>query len=165
MAAADIVALLDALEQHGVTAWLDGGWGVDALLEEQTREHDDLDLVNSVDDTPAIERVVAEAGYRYAEGPPTNPVYRDAIGRQVDLHPVSFTETGDGAYTLATGETWLYPARGFSGSGRVLARTVRCLDAAAQVLCHSGYELDDDDRRDLFALRKRFGVELRPELC
>jgi lincosamide nucleotidyltransferase A/C/D/E len=45
MAAQEVVRLLDLLESAGVTVWLDGGWGVDALLEEQTREHDDLGLV------------------------------------------------------------------------------------------------------------------------
>jgi hypothetical protein len=25
--------------------WLDGGWGVDALVGEQTREHEDLNLI------------------------------------------------------------------------------------------------------------------------
>jgi lincosamide nucleotidyltransferase A/C/D/E len=158
MRAEDVLVLLDLLDARGIAVWLDGGWGVDALLEEQTREHDDLDLVSSAPQLPELEAALARTGYAYAEGPPTNPVYRDAAGRQVDVHPVVFTENGDGAYTMADGEVWLYPARGFEGSGAVLRRRVRCLSAEVQVLCHAGYELDDDDLHDLRALRERFGV-------
>lgn len=42
-------------------------------------------------------------------------------------------------------------------------RRVRCLTAEIQVLCHAGYELDDDDFRDMRALHERFGVDLLPE--
>ena len=45
MLADDVALVVTALAEAGVAAWLDGGWGVDALLGEQTREHDDLDLV------------------------------------------------------------------------------------------------------------------------
>lgn len=162
MAAADVVTLVEALEREGVTAWLDGGWGVDALLSEQTREHDDLDLVNTVEDIPAIKRVLTAAGYRYANGPKTNPEWYDAIGRQVDLHPVAFDADGNGIYTMADGSTWPYPARGFAGRGRVLGREVHCLTPEVQVLCHAGYELDADDIRDLRLLHDCFGVPLPP---
>jgi lincosamide nucleotidyltransferase A/C/D/E len=33
--AADVLAILDQLDRAGVVAWLDGGWGVDALLGER----------------------------------------------------------------------------------------------------------------------------------
>ena len=42
MNASDVVELLNRLEEHGIDVWLNGGWGVDALLGHQTREHDDL---------------------------------------------------------------------------------------------------------------------------
>lgn len=41
----ETVAFLDVLAAADVTPWIDGGWGVDALLGHQTREHGDLDLV------------------------------------------------------------------------------------------------------------------------
>jgi hypothetical protein len=37
MTAEDVVEVSDALEHACVEVWIDGGWGVDALLEEQTR--------------------------------------------------------------------------------------------------------------------------------
>lgn len=45
MRASDVIMIINALAAAGVDAWLDGGWGVDALVGEQTRPHDDLDLV------------------------------------------------------------------------------------------------------------------------
>jgi lincosamide nucleotidyltransferase A/C/D/E len=51
MTAADVVEILGWLGTASVDVWLDGGWGVDALVGEQTREHNDLDLI--VRDAPA----------------------------------------------------------------------------------------------------------------
>ncbi len=82
----------------------------------------------------------------------------DSLGRQVDIHPVVFHERGDGVYRMRNGEDWVYPSCGFAGKGRVLDLWVRCLSPEVQVLCHTGYELDEDDFRDMHALHERFGV-------
>jgi lincosamide nucleotidyltransferase A/C/D/E len=37
MSADAVVQLLQLFEQHGIEVVVDGGWGVDALLGEQTR--------------------------------------------------------------------------------------------------------------------------------
>ncbi|HSW78483.1 MAG TPA: hypothetical protein VLF88_00480, partial [Candidatus Babeliales bacterium] len=39
-----VLQIYNLLDKEGVQIWLDGGWGVDALLERQTREHADLDI-------------------------------------------------------------------------------------------------------------------------
>jgi lincosamide nucleotidyltransferase A/C/D/E len=44
MPAKTAIAVLGALRGNGVDVCVGGGWGVDALLGEQTREHSDLDL-------------------------------------------------------------------------------------------------------------------------
>jgi lincosamide nucleotidyltransferase A/C/D/E len=161
MEADEVVALLGALEEAGVQTWLDGGWGVDALLGRQTRPHDDLDLVVPLADVPTLRRVLAERGYRVAGGgAPMSIELLDAAGRQVDVHPVVFDDAGNGVYLMRTGEEWTYPAEGFTGAGAVLGRAVRCLSPETQILCHQGYELDEDDVDDLRALREAFGVEL-----
>jgi lincosamide nucleotidyltransferase A/C/D/E len=163
MSGEDLVRLLALFEGESIDVWLDGGWGVDALLGEQTREHDDLDLVQALEDTPRLIEALGHAGYEVAKGElPTCIVLLDEDGHQVDLHPVSFDDSGDGIYVMEEGGTWPYPARGFTGRGRVLGRTVRCLTPEVQVLCHAGYELDEDDRHDLAALAERFGVGVPP---
>jgi hypothetical protein len=40
----EVVDVLERLDRAGVPVWLDGGWGVDALVGRQTRAHRDLDL-------------------------------------------------------------------------------------------------------------------------
>jgi len=160
MPAGDLVELLREIEVTGIEAWLDGGWGVDALLGEQRREHDDLDLIASLSDMPRLLEFLAGRGYEPVDGElPTNVVLHDAEGRQVDIHPVAFNEHGDGIYRMRNGEDWAYPAWGFAGRGRVLDLAVRCLSPEVQVLCHTGYELDGDDFLDMHALQERFGVK------
>jgi len=44
MTANDAVELYKLFYQHRITVWIDGRWGVDALLGHQTRKHDDLDI-------------------------------------------------------------------------------------------------------------------------
>jgi lincosamide nucleotidyltransferase A/C/D/E len=159
MSAGDVVELLDDFGAAGVEVWLDGGWGVDALLAEQTREHDDLDLVVALADVRALVSALERRGYQVAKGePPLSVVLLDPEGRQVDVHPVRFTTTGDGLYRMEDGRDWPYPAAGFAGRGEVLGRAVRCLTPEVQVLCHAGYELDKTDHHDLALLRDRFGA-------
>ena len=170
MSAEDVVAIVDRLEGAGLSVWVDGGWGVDALVGRQTRPHDDLDLVSLLDEVPALERELAALGYeRAGGGPPMSFESVDANGRQVDTHPFTPDENGDGVYLQRDGNKWLYPARGFKGRGVVAGRRVRCMTAEVQVICHAGYELDEDDIHDLRLLRPapdvltEFGVTGEPE--
>jgi lincosamide nucleotidyltransferase A/C/D/E len=164
MAAADVVDLLARIESARITVWLDGGWGVDALLEEQMREHDDLDLVLELGDCERLIATLENAGYERVVGaPPRSFVLVDAIGRQVDAHPVSFDEAGNGIYLMEDDTVWPYPAEGFSGRGSVAGHPVRCLSPATQVLVHAGYELTEKDFRELRLLYERFGVGVDPD--
>jgi lincosamide nucleotidyltransferase A/C/D/E len=44
MTSIDVIGFYTTLENLGIEMWVDGGWGVDALLGEQTRPHKDLDI-------------------------------------------------------------------------------------------------------------------------
>ncbi len=177
MAASDLVELLRKIEGVGIEVWLDGGWGVDALLGEQRREHDDVDLIASLADMPRLLECFEGRGYELVDGElPMSVVLLDSLGRQVDIHSVVFNERGDGVYRMRNGEDWVYPSSSFAGKGRVLDLRVRCLSPEVQVLCHTGYELDEDDFRDMYALHERFGLgapsagsgswpSLRPKEC
>lgn len=162
MEAEEVTRLVAGLEENGVVVWLDGGWGVDALLEEQTREHDDLDLVAHLADAQRIVRLLDDEGYEVvAGGAPKSFVAVTADGRQVDVHPVTFDhERGGGVYLMDDGQEWVYPAAGFDGRGKVAGRVVRCLTPEVQVLVHDGYELGEKDFRELRLLHERFGVQL-----
>src|SRR5262249_2802479 len=56
----DVVAAVRRLENAGIDYWIEGGWGVDALLSEQTRPHDDLDLGVRMEDIDRICPTFAE---------------------------------------------------------------------------------------------------------
>jgi lincosamide nucleotidyltransferase A/C/D/E len=162
MDAQEVVRVVDLAGDAGVDMWLDGGWGVDALLGERTREHDDLDLVVEQKHASRFEASLAPAGYRRVAGEaPKSFVLVDSRGRQVDVHPVRFDEArGGGVYELDDCTEWVYPSSGFAGRGRVAGREVRCLTPEVQVLVHDGYELTEKDYRELYLLHVRFGVEL-----
>jgi lincosamide nucleotidyltransferase A/C/D/E len=164
MTAAGVLEVLDRLEAAGIEWWLDGGWGVDALLGEQTRAHNDLDLIVRVDDVAEMRRILAGDGFLLVSGETgSNFVLRDAGGREIDVHPVRFDDDGNGIYRMENGEDWEFPADGFIGTGRVGGREVRCLTADVQMVDHStGYEPGDTDFHDMRLLNARFGTRLLP---
>ena len=164
MNAEEVVRLLDILEAVGIDVWLDGGWGVDAVLETQSRPHDDLDLVVGLGEVGALEALLAGRGYRRVRGAaPMSFELAEDEGRQVDVHPVVFNESGDGIYLMESGEDWVYPASGFAGLGYVAGRRVRCLTPEVQMRCHTGYEPHQASYEDVTALSRRFGIPVPKE--
>ena len=88
----EVVEILAQLEAEGVVVWLDGGWAVDAALAEQTRSHDDLDLVVELRLVARLVSVLARRGYEVGRGEsPKSLELVDPSGRQVDVHPVVLT--------------------------------------------------------------------------
>jgi lincosamide nucleotidyltransferase A/C/D/E len=164
MTAEAALELISALERAGIELWLDGGWAVDAVLGEQTRPHDDLDLVVPIEQVDALLRVLSEHGLSVGAGaPPESIELVDCAGRQVDVHPVELAANGDGLYRMENGRTWIYPARGFTGAGHILGRRVPALTPEIQVLCHTGYPPHLGSYDDVHALSRAFGVDVPAE--
>ena len=61
---ADVIDLYTQLDHLGIEVWLDGGWGVDALLGEQTRPHSDVDIVIQHKDAPKLRELLERQGYQ-----------------------------------------------------------------------------------------------------
>jgi lincosamide nucleotidyltransferase A/C/D/E len=162
----DVVEAVDAL--GGLRFWLDGGWGVDALLGEQTREHSDLDAAIDREDLADADRRLRRLAYeRSQEVDPEDParyVMRNARGCQIDFHVLAFDSSGHGWQTLANGQRHRYPAADLTASGRIGERTVPCISAALQLRHHSSYEPTGRDRIDMRRLASRFGLELPDSL-
>ena len=165
-ATADVLQVLERLDAIAVPCWLDGGWGVDALLCAQTRTHDDLDLVADTNDLQRMETALGAIGFTHAQevkpGLPARLVLLDRAGRQIDLHPVRFDEAGNGWQPLGDGAWAQYPAAGLAGFGHVGTRRVTCVSAELQLRHHLGYPWDAEDWRDMEALATRFGLSLPP---
>ena len=161
-----LVELLEVFQSAAIPIWLDGGWGVDALLERQSREHGDVDIVLCRSDVPRLQTVLDRRGFTVLSGkPPDSFVLANGSGLEVDVHAVVFDDNGNGIYRMQNGEDWIYPAEGFNGRGVIVGMKVRCLSPAIQVLGHAyGYTPMEKDLRDMELLQKRFGVELPPQL-
>ena len=91
--AIDLIMLAEELE---INVFIDGGWGVDALLGEQTREHQDIDLF--VEERQAVRFIHAlhQQGFKERTetySTPQHIVFADADGRTVDLHLFTYTSS------------------------------------------------------------------------
>ncbi len=45
MESSHVIEIYKLFISNNIDVWLDGGWGVDALLGKQTRKHGDVDIV------------------------------------------------------------------------------------------------------------------------
>jgi lincosamide nucleotidyltransferase A/C/D/E len=153
-----VLELLDVLRAAGVEAAVDGGWGVDALLGRQTRDHEDLDLVVALVDVERIRAALEPLGFSMHEDQrPVRCVLRSRAGEQLDFHTVAFDEQGGGLQPQPSGGVFRYPPEGFV-RGRIGGREVACISAEVQILCHLGYEPTAKDVRDVDALCRAFGL-------
>jgi lincosamide nucleotidyltransferase A/C/D/E len=159
MTADDVVSVLSLLHGAKADVWIGGGWGIDALVGEQTRDHDDLDLMHRQDQEDAVLAALFAAGFaEVLNWRPVRFVVRDPDGREIDLHPLVFS--GDGSAVQASFEPdrpFRYPSSCFV-TGTIGRTTVPCLSAEQQVRFHQGYEPRDRDRHDMTQLRRAFGI-------
>jgi len=162
MTSLDVIGLYTSLENLGVEIWVDGGWGVDALLGEQTRPHKDLDITLQQKDIPILHQFLQARGFKDIKRDDTNTwnfVLGDENGREVDVHVIVFDEKGNGIYgPPEKGE--IYPADSLTGTGKIQGQTVRCISPEWMVKFHSGYQLKEKDFRDVSALCSKFGIAL-----
>jgi lincosamide nucleotidyltransferase A/C/D/E len=155
MPAQEVARIVDILESQDLQFWLDGGWGVDALVGRQTRKHEDLDLAIVLSEADTVIAALTGLGYQIHEDEmPTRLDLRDNQDHRVDLHPLTFDRSGNGLQQLQDGRFGTYTAEGLTGTGSVDNRPVRCLSRDLQLRFHSGYELDDNDRQDIELLRQ-----------
>lgn len=162
MSSARLLRLLDAAAAADIAVWLDGGWGVDALLGTQHRVHDDADLVVRLEDVERLTAVLGGCGFSVAfDDVPTRLVLRTPGGQQVDLHPVTFDADGHGwqAGAAPDGSDCLYPADQFT-RGTIDGRCVPCLAPQVQLEHHSGYTPRPHDVSDMRRLTARFGLAM-----
>jgi lincosamide nucleotidyltransferase A/C/D/E len=165
MTAADVIEILDLLEAGGIRVWLNGGWGVDALLGRQTREHDDLDITISAIDRNACGDVMRSFGFTmFRIDSEFNWVMVDPHDRLVDVHIVDFSNTrpGDRGPTLYGWGGLPFEVGSLNGVGEIAGRKVNCETADAQVRGHTTYPPDEFDEQDVVALCQKFAIDVPP---
>jgi lincosamide nucleotidyltransferase A/C/D/E len=160
-AAADVHAVLDLLEARSIPVWVAGGWGIDALVGRQTRDHADLDIAVPADREAETLASLEGAGFVVTtDWRPTRVALTHPTGAEVDVHPVVVESDGTGVLSGLHGEEFRYPAADLV-TGSIGDRPVTCISAALQVRFHSGYEPTPQDAADLAVLAEATGVDLR----
>jgi lincosamide nucleotidyltransferase A/C/D/E len=157
-----VVTLIRSFEAADLSFWLDGGWGVDALLGEQTRAHSDLDLAVRYNDLPSFQQVLEAQGYAHArrlEGTNWNLVCQHSSGPSVDLHGFILDEQRNGVLgDPANGDK--YPAGSLDGIGTLGCFTVRCVAAQFVLNFRNSFDPRAVDHHDVEALCTRFSLAL-----
>jgi lincosamide nucleotidyltransferase A/C/D/E len=151
----EVLVVLEGLEQAGCRYWLEGGWGVDALVGHQTREHRDLDVdVDDRGEARALE-VLTRLGYVVdTDWRPNRVEFVRAEYGRVDVHPIELHDDGSARQPGLDGRVYTFPARFFT-TGSLGARSVPCFSLEAQRVFHAGYPprpVDEHDLRVLDAL-------------
>jgi lincosamide nucleotidyltransferase A/C/D/E len=156
MPADKVVDLYQLFDDNGVQIWIDGGWGVDALLEEQTREHADLDIAVDHSHEAKMKELLTKRNFKIVmTNDKTDWNYVLGDGQSlIDVHVFGFDEAGNNSYGTK------YPKDSLTGTGKINGQTVRCIDPVWMVQFHTRYELAETDRHDVKALCEKFGIEL-----
>jgi lincosamide nucleotidyltransferase A/C/D/E len=152
-----VAEVIRALEDHGVEVYVDGGWAVDALLGEETRPHEDLDIAVPERDVARLRELLTTRGYcekSRKDSWECNFVLADEAGRAVDVHSYTLDEAGRNVHGIA------YQSGDLTGTGLIAGYQVRCVGVESLLRFHTGYEHDENDARDVRALCMRFGLPL-----
>ncbi len=158
MTSQDVLALYNNLERMSVEIWVDGGWGVDALLGQQTRPHADLDIAIEERNVPKLREALREEGYEETRRDSEhNFVLQDKMGHQVDVHAFIRDASGNVVGGIK------YPTESLTGNGTIDGQPVRCISPEWMVKFHSGYDLKEKDFKDVSALCEKFGIPLPDE--
>ncbi|HNT74156.1 MAG TPA: hypothetical protein PKH77_03945 [Anaerolineae bacterium] len=171
ISAEDVISLYQHLLVHNIRVWVIGGWGIDALLGEQTRPHKDLDILMLVDDVERLCELLSHEGYKLgylweenlwtvdARGVETATAFvlQDAEERELDVHALRLDADGNGIPAWDD-EGRTFKRQDLSGQGIIAGVTVPCFTPETQMARHTGYELPDKQRRDLERLDEKFSL-------
>lgn len=163
----DVLAVLDLADRAGVRLWIDGGWGVDALLGGQTRGHGDLDVVLEARHLYAFRDALSGHGFT-PDGEDAATVWNFLMahpdGAVVDLHVIVFDSDGNGVLGPPQAGS-AYPVAALTGRGQIAGRGVDCVCAQWAVRFRDAYAGDVGDRADVQALCRRFDLVVPAQYC
>jgi lincosamide nucleotidyltransferase A/C/D/E len=172
--AKDAVLLYRRLLDHHIQIWLTGGWGIDALLGQQTRPHKDLDAILSLDNMVQMCEILGKEGFELkelwsenswvidAEGNKTATAFvlQDPEGREFDAHAIRFDAQGNGTPAWIESEDFIFTKEDLTGIGKIAGYLVKSISPECQVRFHIGYKLPEKQVLDIEMLQSRFGVKV-----
>lgn len=159
MSCADVLSVLSVLREAGTDVVIAGGWGVDALIGAETREHRDLDLLHREEQEPALVAALTAVGYTQTlDRRPVRFVLSHPSGPEIDLHPLRFSPDGSAVQSSPDPQApFRYPAECFV-TGTIGGKPVPCISVRQQIEFHQGYDPGPADLHDMAGLRAEFGV-------
>jgi lincosamide nucleotidyltransferase A/C/D/E len=160
----EVLEIVAMLADAGVESWLMGGWGIDALMGEQTRDHADVDLVVRRSQHRQAVEAFERAGFAVREqwGDGLLDLTLHLVNRRrklsvelslVDLDAAPWAER---VRELADGEG--FEVEALVTWGKIGGRAVNCVSPELQLALHLGYVIHDEDRADVKILCRRFSL-------
>ncbi len=145
----NLFSVLDIFEMLSCRYWLDGGWGVDALVGRQTRDHRDVDIDFDASRFDEVLDTLEAKGYAIDtdERPVRVELYCDSLG-YLDIHPFVLNDDGTSKQANSEGGWYEFIPEHF-GTAVLEGRTIPCISPLGQKVFHSGYEPRDVDIHDL----------------
>ena len=170
----DVISIYALLSSKGIPLWLTGGWGIDALLGEQTRPHHDLDVFILLEHVRRLRALLADQGYSLKQIWEENCwvmdshdhqiatafVLWDSQGREFDAHALQLDDQGNGFPAWDVPEGFFFTRQDLAGEGTIDGFTVQCITPESQIVCHTGYELPEKHLLDMKLLSDKFGLAL-----
>src|ERR1700691_6267733 len=108
--------LIRFLERHEIEVYVDGGWAVDAIVGEQTRAHEDLDIALPHAQVPRLREGLAARGFTEQlrdDSRECNFVLADEQGLRVDVHSYTLDAAGRNIFGVP------YVSENLTGRGRI----------------------------------------------
>lgn len=155
-----VLEIVQLFNNNEIEVIIDGGWAVDALLGEQTRPHEDLDIAVFHKDVPLIRSLLEDRGFTEIprnDSWECNFVYGNDRGHQVDIHSCTFDENHKNIFGVD------YKWESLQGTGKINNIEIRCIPPEWLVDFHTGYKLDQNDFHDIKLLCERFNLEIPNE--
>ena len=146
--ASEVLTIIGWLTERETVYQVNGGWGVDALVGRQTREHGDLDVFVDAGVVPDLIEWLASRGYEpVTDWLPIRIELASEHGR-VDVHPMAIRPNGDGVQQGFEDAVFTHPA---------VARTRGSIDGVPVIVgtaerlreLRNGYDPRPEDEHDL----------------
>ena len=154
----DVKQILRLAMEAEIKVFLDGGWGVDALIGYETRTHNDIDIFVEKKDYHKFIQIIKDNGFyeiKMEYTTTSHTVWEDENKRIIDLHCFEYTDDDKILY-----EGNCFPLETFTGRGKVEDIEVSCIEPYSQVMFHLGYEFDENDIHDVKLLCETFHIEI-----
>ena len=153
MKAEHVLTIYNLLKGEDINIWIDGGWCVDALLGEQTREHPDLDIAVDRKDEESLRTLLDLYGYHevpHKDSSAWNYILENRENKKIDVHVFEFDKTGSNIYGIK------YPKDSLRGLGKIAGQKVNCIAPEWMFKFKTAYEPKPKDLLDVNALAKKY---------